>query len=39
MDTAGEAVATDTLGRRIAPHQRRTMGEKRAMVEESVRRS
>lgn len=36
MDTSGEVVATDTLGRRIAPRHRRTVAEKRAIVEESL---
>ena len=36
MDTSSDAVTTDTLGRRIAPRQRHTVGEKRAMVEESL---
>jgi transposase-like protein len=35
MDTSSEVAATDTLGRRIAPRQRHTRAEKRAMVEES----
>ena len=36
MDTSSEVVATDTLGRRIAPRRRRTVAEKRAIVEESM---
>lgn len=36
MDTSSDAAATDTLGRRVAPRQRRTRAEKRAMVEESL---
>lgn len=36
MDTSSDLVATDTLGRRIAPRQRHTRAEKRAMVEESL---
>jgi transposase len=36
MDTSSEVVATDTLGRRIAPRERHTWAEKRAMVEESL---
>jgi transposase-like protein len=36
MDTSSDAVATDTLGRRIAPRHRHTRGEKRAMVEKSL---
>ena len=36
MDTSSDAAATDTLGRRVAPRQRHTRAEKRAMVEESL---
>jgi transposase-like protein len=36
MDTSSDTVVTDTLGRRIAPRQRHTRAEKRAMVEESL---
>jgi len=36
MDTSSEVVATDTLGRRIAPRRRRTVAEKRAIVKESM---
>jgi transposase-like protein len=36
MDTTSEVVATDTLGRRIAPRRRRTVAEKRAIVKESM---
>jgi len=36
MDTSSDAVARDPLGRRIAPRQRHTVAEKRAMVEESL---
>jgi transposase len=36
MDASSVAVATDTLGRRIAPRQRHTRAEKRSMVEESL---
>ncbi len=38
MDTSSEVVATDTLGRRIAPRRRRTRAERRAIVEESLTR-
>jgi transposase len=36
MDTSSDAVSTDTLGRRIAPRQRHTRAQKRAMVAESL---
>jgi transposase len=38
MDTSGETVRTDKLGRRLGPRRRYTMAEKRAIVEETRRR-
>jgi transposase len=38
MDTSGETVATDKLGRRSGPRRKYTISEKRAMVEETKRR-
>jgi transposase len=38
MDTSGEAVRTDKLGRRLGPRRRYTIAEKRAIVEETRRR-
>ena len=38
MDTSGETVATDKLGRRSGPRRKYTIAEKRAMVEETKRR-
>ena len=39
MDTSVEAVVTDKLGRRSGPRRKYTIGEKRAMVEETQRRA
>jgi transposase len=38
MDTSGETVATDKLGRRSGPRRKYTIAEKRAMVEQTKRR-
>ncbi|HXR19192.1 MAG TPA: transposase [Steroidobacteraceae bacterium] len=38
MDTSAEAIVTDKLGRRSGPRRKYTIGEKRAMVEETQRR-
>jgi transposase len=38
MDTSGEMVRTDKLGRRVGPRRKYTMAEKRAIVEETRRR-
>jgi transposase len=38
MDTFGETVRTDKLGRRLGPRRKYTMAEKRAIVEETRRR-
>jgi transposase len=38
MDTSGTVIKTDKLGRRLGPRRKYTLGEKRAMVEETRRR-
>jgi transposase len=38
MDTSGEMVRTDKLGRRLGPRRKYTIAEKRAIVEETRRR-
>jgi transposase len=38
MDTSGETVRTDKLGRRLGPRRKYTIAEKRALVEETRRR-